>query len=166
MKDFISKLKNFWWYHKFHLLIGLAAAAILIYCVAPSGKPNPDYHIGLVSDLPCTEERLAEMERRITAAAEDLNGDGQVLVRLHSFTVDFDSTDPNEGYKNYEKVAALDADLTGKVSGLYLLEAPAAFQKATQSLMAEPFADFDEVFTMAVRKDAPEEYLRLFEKLK
>lgn len=166
MKNLILKLKNFWWYHKVHVLIGLVAAAILIYCVAPSREPKPDYHIGLVSDLPCTEEYLAEAEMRLSAAAEDINGDGQILVRLHPFTVDFDSADPNAGYNNYEKVAALDADLSGKVSGLYLLEDPAAFQNATHGLMSQPFASFDEAFTMAVRKDAPEEYLRLFENLK
>lgn len=166
MKKFLPKLKNFWYYHKYHLLIALAALALILYSFAPSAGHKADYHIGIVTDLLCPEERLAGIERRILAAAADINGDGEILISLHPFTVDFQNKDPNAGYNNYEKVAALDADLSGKVSRLYLLEDPAGFQQATDGLLAEPFAHFDEVFAMSVRNDAPEEYLRLFENLK
>ena len=166
MENLSPKLKNFWYYHKYHLLIAAAAIALVLYSFAPSTGHKADYHIGIVTDILCPEERLAGIEQRILAAVTDVNGDGEILISLHPFTVDFGSDDPNAGYNNYEKVAALDADLSGKVSKLYLLEDPTGFQQATDGLMAEPFADFDDIFTMAVRKDAPAEYTELFDALK
>ena len=166
MENYLKKLKNFWYYHKFHLLIALAALALVVYSFAPSGESRADYHVGLVTDILCPEARFFEIKARLRAAAGDINGDGEINLSLHPFTVDFDSTDPNAGYLNYEKIAALDADLSGKVSGLYILEDPAGFQKATDGLMAEPFADFGDGLSMAVRKDASSEYAALFEALK
>lgn len=165
MQDFLPKLKNFWYYHKFHLLIAVAAVALVIYSFAPGSEPDYDYRIGIVSALPCTDERLDEISARIAAAGRDINSDGGIKVKLNSFAVDMESEDPNAGYMNYETVAALDADLVGKVSGLYLLEAPEAFQSATGGLMTEPFAAFDEQFTMALIRDAAPEYRELFEAL-
>ena len=166
MNQLLPKLKNFWYYHKFHLLIALAALAIFVYSFIPSGNARADYHVGLVTDILCPEERLSQIEERLCAFATDVNGDGELIVTLHPFSVDFDSPDPNSGYNKYEKIAALDADLSGKVSSLYLLEDPEGFQQATDGLMAEPFADFGDGLTMAVRKDAPSEYTALFEALK
>lgn len=166
MNNLLPKLKNFWWYHKYHLLIALAALGIIIYGLLPGDSAAADYHVGIVSAQGCTQEQLDLIQSRIAAAGRDMDGDGSVQVLLHAFVVDMESPDPNAGYMNYEKIAALDADLVGKVSGLYLLESPEAFQKATDGLMAEPFAPFDDSFTMACRKDAAPEYARLFDALK
>lgn len=166
MNQLLPKLKNFWYYHKFHLLIAAAAVAVVIYSFIPGSEQDYDYRIGIVSALPCSDERLEKISARIAAAGRDINSDGGIKVALNSYAVDMESEDPNAGYMNYEKVAALDADLVGKVSGLYLLEAPEAFQQATDGLMAEPFAVFDGQFSMAVRGDAAPEYIELFEALK
>lgn len=166
MKEFLPKLKNFWFYHKFHLLIAVAALAVVIYSFLPGGEPDADYHVSIVSALPCTEERLDEIEAHIVAAGRDVNGDGEIVVTLHSFAVDLANTDPHAGYMNYEKVAALDADLVGRVSLLYLFEAAEAFREAAGGVMQEPYMPFDEQFTMALRNYPGTEYVELFEALK
>lgn len=166
MSDFQIKLKNFWYYHKYHVLIAVIALGIAVYSFVPSAGTKADYHIGVVTDILCPEDRLSKIETRLSAAAGDVNGDGKVIVTLHAFTVDFDSSDPNSGYMNYEKVAALDADLSGKLSGLFIVEDPEGFQLATDGLLAEPFADFDGDLSVAVRKDAGDEYSGLLESLK
>lgn len=165
MKEFLPKLKNFWYYHKYHLLIAAAALGIVVYSFLPGSEPDADYHISIVSALPCTEECLEEIEARIAEAGRDVNGDGETIVTLHSFAVDLESRDPNAGYMNYEKVAALDADLVGRVSLLYLFEAPEAFREAAGAVMQEPYLPFDEQFTMALRNYPGTEYVELFETL-
>lgn len=167
MENCISKLKNWYWYHKTHLLIAVLAAAVLIYMAAQDwGVPEPDYHIGLVSTAAWSDASLAQLEAALAAQGEDQDGDGQVLVKLHRFPVDLSDTSEAAGSYSYESIAALDADLVGGVSGMFLLENPEAFQQAANGILAEPFASFDGRVYLCLRADAGERYVRLYEKLR
>ena len=132
---------------------------------AQSRTEEPDYHVGLVTMASYSPEQLADMEQRLCAAGQDQNGDGQVLVQLHTYYVDLADDSPNAGYKRYEVVAALDADLVGKVSGIFLLSDPEAFQKTTNGLLSETMAAWEYGLTLACRADAADADIRLFDNL-
>ena len=162
----MKKLENFWFYHKYHLLVGMAVLAVLLWLgFQRFAAPEPDYHIGIVRALPLREEELAALESRFTAAGEDRNGDGQVLVQLHTYYVSLAGASGNADEDTVQAVSALDADLIGRVSGIFLTEDPAAFQTVTDGLLAEPAAEFDLGLHMALRKDAEPAYDALFQKL-
>ena len=160
--DMLSKIENFWFYYKKHLLIGLAVLAVILYLGAQDAKaPEADYHIGIVRAQALPPETLTQLEQAVTAAGEDQNGDGVILVKLHSYNVDL--RDPS-GEKASEYIAALDADLIGKVSGIFLTEDYDGFQQATNNLLEEPFGNLEGLI-LSTRKDAEEAYLLLLEAL-
>ena len=162
MDALIAKLKNFWFYYKVPVMIGLAVVAVSIYLGAQSAAaPDADYHIGLISLTPRSDDQLAELTDSFARKGEDLNGDGQVLVQLHTYFVDLADEDPNAGVNNADKIAALDADLIGKMSGIFLTEDPRTLQDVTAGLFEEPFPEYGDGLYLCLRKDAGEEY-RIF----
>lgn len=162
----ISKIKNWWYYHKNLVLLGVVVCAALLYMgLLNSRTPEPDYHVGLVTMTPYSPEQFADMEDTLRAAGQDRNGDGEVLVQLHTYNVDLADDSPNAGYLNYEVAAALDGDLVGKVSGIFLVDDPAAFQRATGGILADPVSSWEFGLYLAVRSDADTAYIRLFESL-
>lgn len=157
----MDKLRNFWYYHKIHLLIALAVLLVAGYLSAQRlSAPDPDYHIGLVRTMPLPEEELEALNASFAAAGEDLNGDGEVLVQIHTFYVDLADSSENAGVNNAQTVSALDADLIGGVSGIFLLENVDTFRAITDDLLADteiPCADL----TLTLRRDANDAYVRL-----
>lgn len=167
MKQVFAKLKNWLWYHKIPLLVAAAVLIVGGYLhLQDRAVPEADYHIGLVSTAPYSPEQLAAFEGAAVAAGRDQNGDGQVLVHLHIYAVDLESGDAASGYDRFEIIAALDADLVGTVSGIFLLEDPDAFQTASNGLLAQPFVPWQEGLSLALRSDAGTKYLQLFENMK
>lgn len=155
----MDKLQNFWFYYKKHLLIALAVILTLGYlAVQKVVTPQVDYHIGLVRAVPCTEEELDALTARFTAAGEDRNGDGQVLVQIHTYFVDLADDSPNAGVDNAQTVSALDADLIGSVSGIFLLEDVVTFQEITNGILESVIPSFDQGLYFALRKDADAAY--------
>lgn len=166
MENFNSKLKNFWFYYKKHVLIGLAALAVLIYLgIQKAATPKPDYHIALVQSVPCTEAELTALEERFTAAGTDVNGDGRVLVKVHTYFVDLKEGSDNVGFSNTDPVAALDADLIGNVSGIFLLEDVDTFREVTNDILEEDTRKFGNTLQLVLRKSASGEYRALADNL-
>jgi len=154
----MKKLENFWFYYKKPVLIALAALAVLGYLgIQKASAPKPDYHIGLVQSTPCTEEYLSQLEARFAAAGADVNGDGQILVKVHTYFVDLKVGSDNVGFSGSDPVAALDADLIGKVRGIFLLEDPDTFHAVTDGI-AENVLLFENTLQLALRKDADDAY--------
>lgn len=164
MDVFFAKLKNFWYYYKIPVIIGILVLGVGIYLGAQkAATPKADYHIGLISTTPRSDAQLAVLTDGFAAQGEDLNSDGQVLVQLHPYSVDLADEDPNAGVKNAEKVAALDADLIGKMSGIFLTEDPETLQTVTGGMFMEPFPVYGDGLYLCVRNDAEDVYVSLAE---
>lgn len=163
----VSKLKNWWWYYNKVILLAIAAVAACLYMYGVNrSAEEADYHIGIVSAVPFTQEALSQMEAAFSAAGEDRNQDGKVLVTLHTYYVDLADEDPNAGYKNYETVTALDADLIGRTSGIFLLEDPEAFRGVTDGILAQSEFPWTYGLTVTIREDADEADATLFDALR
>lgn len=164
MEALVSKLKNFWYYYKIPLGIGLAVVVIGLYLgLQSAAAPEPDYHIGLISTTPRSDAELAVLTDSFAHVGADLNGDGKVLVQLHTYFVDLADDSPNAGVANANKVAALDADLIGSVSGIFLTEDPRTLQQATGELFPDAPVSYGDGLYLCVRRDAPDAYIELVE---
>ena len=162
----MKKLQNFWFYYKKHLLIALAVLVVALYLTWQDGESGkPDYHIGLIRSAQLTDGDLAALQDRLTAAGVDVNGDGEVLVRIHTYYVDLADDSLNAGVRNEQTIAALDADLTGALSGIFLLEDLATFRKITDDILGDVIAYYDQALYLGLRKDADAIYRDLAEKL-
>lgn len=164
-EELMKKLENFWFYYKKPLLIALAVLLILGYfTIQRSNTTQPDYHIGLVREIPCTDEELAALEAVFTQTGTDVNGDGQVVVQIHTYYVNLADTTENAGVTNAEVVQALDADLIGNISGIFLLEDVDTFQQVTNGLLSDSVTLLENGLYLTVRKNAAEPYRLLAEK--
>ena len=162
----MKKLENIWFYYKKHLLIALAVILASGYLLQQKTvTPDADYHIGLLQALPCTEAEADALEARFASAGVDRNGDGQVLVQIHTYFVDLTDDSPNAGVNNAQTISSLDADLIGKLSGIFLVEDVETFQKITDNILDPVVTDFDMGLAIGLRKDADNDYITLFENL-
>lgn len=162
----MKKLENFWFYYKKHLLIALAVILACGYLFLQKAiTPDADYHIGLLRPAPCTEAEADALEERFASAGTDRNGDGQVLVQIHTYFVDLTDDSPNAGVDNAQTISSLDADLIGKLSGVFLVEDVEAFQKITDNILDPVVPDFDMGLALGLRRDADSAYVTLFENL-
>ena len=81
-----DKRKNWWYYHKRHLLVGIIAAAMvgsLIYSLV--SQVEPDYTIGLLTSYSMPDVGKQQLESCIAQYADDRNGDGQVKVVISNY---------------------------------------------------------------------------------
>lgn len=68
---FADKFSNFWYYHKYHLLIGVAAIGVLIYLSTSIVlKEDYDYNIIFVTQNPISTEEVSEIQAQIDQEAE------------------------------------------------------------------------------------------------
>lgn len=84
-----QKRKNWWDYHKWHVVLGAAMLAIagsVLWDASGIGKPVPDYQVAYVGANALPDDTAAALEQGFAALGEDLNGDGKVLVRLNQYT--------------------------------------------------------------------------------
>ncbi len=95
-----QKRENFWFYHKWHLVLGLAVCAILFSLVWEIvTQVKPDYTIGLIGTrgLPAGIGEL--LSEQLTPYFDDRNGDGKVTVNVMEYAIAVgdavDSADPN-----------------------------------------------------------------------
>lgn len=81
-----EKRRNWWEYHKWHVVIGIISFFFLtsiLWDMLGIGVVHPDYQITYVGADPLPEDTVAALEAALSELGEDLNGDGQVVVTLH-----------------------------------------------------------------------------------
>ena len=154
-----KKIQNFWYYHKTVFLIAVLVAAAGTYLFLQQTKTvKPDYEVAIVSPDYFSPEQLSVLADMLGQFGNDCNGDGSVVVQ-----------DSNQ-------ISALDADLVGNVSGLFLLDDPAVFEEVTNGICKSSEAvpvsgcevlrghGFDGLF-LAVRIKADEKYAAMLDAL-
>ncbi len=131
-----EKRQNWWHYHKWHVVVAVllvVCAANILWNALGIGKTRPDYSIAYVGRTPLAEETAAALRDGFAALSPDLNGDGKVTVELQQY-VSVNTGDSDSMYYAQAAQVQLVADITECKSYFFLLEDPAAFQRATHAL--------------------------------
>ena len=113
-----QRRQNWWHYHKWHVLIGVAVVLI----GADWGwniltRVTPDYQIAYVGSVPLSEGDGASWETQLAAFGTDCNGDGKVVVQLKQYLASYE-----DAMYNAAANVRLLADLDGRESYFFLLE--------------------------------------------
>ena len=122
-----QKWDNFWFYHKWHVIIGVAAAlmaGLLVKDVVT--KVEPDYTIGVLTtqSLPYSaDETLGE---KLATLCDDRNGDGKVEVQVLEYWITEDAIDPNT---QMAMITKLMGDMQTGESMLFLTDDVAVFEE-------------------------------------
>ena len=119
-----QRRQNWWQYHKWYVLIGVAVVLI----GADWGwniltRVTPDYQIAYVGSVPLSEGDGASWETQLAAFGTDCNGDGKVVVQLKQYLSSYE-----DAMYNAAANVRLLADLDGRESYFFLLEDPEKFQ--------------------------------------
>ena len=81
-----EKRKNWWHYHKWYVVIGVALVGIGINLVCHAlgvGQTKPDYQVAYIGENALPDDTAAAIENTFAALGEDQNSDGQVVVQLN-----------------------------------------------------------------------------------
>ena len=130
-----QRRRNWWHYHKWHVLIGGVLVLIAMdWAWSALTQVHPDYQIAYVGTAPLDQEDAAAWEARLSAQGSDCNGDGNVVVQLNQYlTVQEDTM-----YTAAANVKLL-ADLDARESYFFLLENPESFQSDYEVLQEDWF---------------------------
>lgn len=131
-----KKWENFWYYHKWHIVFAAAGVMLAVFLMKDLFSPRADYEIGMITESSYPEEAAVLLEQEIAKSAEDLNGDGRVIVQINPYPI----PSGEEGARTELQAAArikLDADLAAGQSFLFLTD-PESFgrQQEEQKLFA------------------------------
>ena len=124
-----KKLLNFWYYYKVHIIIILTLLAAGLYFLSLREEDISDYHAAIVSPRGFSDEQLVQIQNVLEQAGQDQTGDNAVSVKVQAFRFAI-----GENGQDSNEIAKLDADLVGKVSGLFIVEDPKQFEEVTNGI--------------------------------
>lgn len=147
--DTMKKISNWLYYHWWlPVLIGVLAMMLgsMIHTQIETRRQKGDYCISYVGSEVLSEACVSSLKREIAALGEDVDGSGEVTVRIKQFIVS-DTGVPGEdvAYGRTAEIALL-TDISEGESYFFLVQYPEEFQRDFQ-LMAHmdgsPSADDD-----------------------
>lgn len=134
-----QKLENWWRYHWRLVLMGAAAVGLAIYFGSAWAAARPeDYSVIWVGGQYLPDETKKALAGALAAYGEDVNGDGQVVVRIRQIALDLRAVAGRgftSGQQEYADLLALDADLNCGQSTIFIMEDPEAFQAYSGALL-------------------------------
>lgn len=116
-----KKLENFWYYHKWHVLIAVIAAVILVFSFQPKDASDGAYNIAIVSPEYYTDEQLAALKNALSAEYATVN------INVYHIELCAENQDEIE-------IGRLDTDLISKKSVAFLLADVDAFKEVTNGI--------------------------------
>lgn len=135
-----EKAKNWWYYHKWAVLIG----AFVVLCAAwvlhdALSQETPDYQVAWVGQGTLPDETVTALQDTLAQYGTDLDGDGQVTVQINQYILDLsgsqDSDETMDAYNRMAGMTRLSADMSEGINQLYLLQDPEGFVTMTGALL-------------------------------
>lgn len=119
-------------YHWRPVVLALLFLGAAIYYTLLPKEPEADYVVSWVSTKLLSDRQEQALTDQITAVGADVNGDGQIVVRIDQYMISFD---PNlEGDALTESYSYLTKLLNAIQAGdcrLYFMDDPEGFQRTT-----------------------------------
>lgn len=132
-----EKAANWWLYHKWIVLGSVIGVIAIVWIVKDTVfQTRPDYQVAYVGITNLPDDATQALTTALEDFCDDKNGDGQVVVQLNQYTVDFDSgNDATDAYNQMAGVTKLSADLSNNNSSyIFLLQDPEGFENQTGAL--------------------------------
>ena len=121
---FKSRLESFWYFYKWHAIIGaLLAVALVISVIQLFRNTDPDAYMMYVGPSTLYVKNKDEMTERAARDIYDYNGDGKTYVSLLEITVGMGEDMPYTAYEaNVDANKRFLSELASGDSVVYLLE--------------------------------------------
>lgn len=132
-----EKLKNWWHYRKWYVIVGIilfAAACSMIGNALGLFTKSPDLQIAYVGKAALPQDTVTALEQIFTSLAGDYNEDGEVIVQVNQYVSDSQTANPESAYYQYAAEVTLMADISEGESYFFLMDDPENFQQEYQVL--------------------------------
>ena len=129
--------KNWWYYYKWYVIIGVILLGIAIDLIGSAFglfTKSPDLQIAYIGKAPLPQDTATAIQQAFTTLAEDFNGDGEIIVQVNQYVSDNNTTDVDTAYYQYASEITLIGDISDCESYLFLMEDPQDFQRQFQLL--------------------------------
>lgn len=126
-----EKIKNWIYYYKYHVVIGLVLVGIAVSLICNAlgiGQVQPDYAIAYVGSRTLPEETVTALQQRFAALGRDENGDGVITVEVNQY-VSYSTGDSDSLYYAQIAETKVIGDIADCDSYFFLMEDPARFQE-------------------------------------
>ena len=126
-----EKRRNWWYYYKYHVLIGLVLVGIgvsLVCSYLGIGQTKPDYTVAYVGTRYLSDGAVEDLQAAFARLGRDENGDGEIYVAVNQY-VSHSTGDSDSLYYAQAAAAQLIADITDCDSYFFLLADPEGFQR-------------------------------------
>lgn len=131
-----EKRRNWWYYHKWHIIIGV----VIVFCLADIvanalgiGQVKPDVSIAYVGGASLSEQTVSALTDGIAAFCPDMNGDGKITVEVQEYVIP--PVGSSDGVLLAEAATVrLIGDISDCKSYFFLMEDPGRVQQMTTSL--------------------------------
>ena len=133
---------NWWHYHWYYVvLIAAAVLAVGYFVWSRVTEVKPDYTVAVVGRIDPDAAFLSEVETKLEAAADDVNGDGKVKVNVKSIwlALDYDGQDSSLRKLMESSEDKLNSDFYLCESMIFIVDDPAAMEEG-DSLSVSDFA--------------------------
>ena len=123
---------NWWHYHWYY--VALIAAAVLLaghFVWSRVTEVKPDYTVAVVGRVDPDAAFLSELETKLEAMADDVNGDGKVKVNVKSIwlALDFETQDASLRQMMESSEEKLNSDFYLCESTIFIVDDPAAMEQ-------------------------------------
>ena len=93
------------------IIAALMVTGVIAWLIADAfSSPKPDYVIGYVGSRRLSDESVHAISQALSAYGEDINGNGEVLVSLNQYLIQYDSTEADP-YEQMAGISSLSVDL-------------------------------------------------------
>lgn len=127
-----KKWKNWWYYHKWYVIIGLILFLIACNLIGNAlglFQKSPNLQIAYVGKSPLSPDTAAAIQKAFTSLAADYNHDGEILIQVNQYVDGNDNMDADTAYYQYASEITLIGDISNCESYFFLLEDPVDFQR-------------------------------------
>lgn len=133
-----QKRENFWFYHKWHIVICVVCAALVgLFLYDMLNQENPDYEIAFLTDSAYMKTDIERIKNQITSVADDKNGDGEVLVTINEYIV----SGNGNGQVEMAAMARVINDLSNYESVIYIMDENNLAEEQSQNPSLFAYAD-------------------------
>ncbi len=142
--------KNFWFYYKWHLLVGILVIVVIAGTVIDAvNRVDPDIYILFSGEYMLTEEDSAILKERVESTITDVNGDGKILAQFIQIPLKLDSekVDETTAASNVQMqtqfvtgeqhIYVLDRELFNLYYGQYLLDPEKLYEETATNPLFE-----------------------------
>lgn len=156
-----QKMQN-WWHYSWKWIAAVVVILVIIGWMVHDvvTKVQPDYQIAVVTKEAFPDNLRSELETAFTASGKDVNGDGQVVVQVNTYQLDFTQTaeaassaaasiassgtdsemlgqtlaDATDPYTQMAAMTTFSADLQSGDSVIFLVDDPENWQQICQQI--------------------------------